>query len=60
MDGKHITREQQYEWEIAEMQKQNHDLMVRLKEVLESNDLLRKQIEELLNYNEIRISEHRD
>ena len=45
---KHITREEVYKREIAEMQSQNHHLLVRIKELNSEVEKLKKQIMELI------------
>ena len=39
-----LTREEMYRKEIAEMQAQVHHLQVRVKELIEENELLKKQL----------------
>ena len=47
MVSKHeLTIDEVYKREIAEMQKQNHYLLVRVKELSDEINLLRKQLEE--------------
>ena len=41
-----LTMEEMYKKEIAEMQSQNHQLLIRVKELNEEINLLRKQLEE--------------
>ena len=43
---KHLSMDEVYMKEIAEMQKQNHYLLVRVKELSDEINLLRKQLEE--------------
>ena len=42
----HLSMDEVYMKEIAEMQKQNHYLLVRVKELSDEINLLRKQLEE--------------
>jgi len=44
---RYMTMEDVYKREIAEMQAQNHHLLVRVKELNSEVDKLKKQIEEL-------------
>jgi predicted RNase H-like nuclease (RuvC/YqgF family) len=45
----HYNREDIYKREIAEMQAQNHHLMIRIKELSKEKELLLKQLEEMRN-----------
>ena len=44
--GKHLSMSDVYMKEIAEMQKQNHYLLVRVKELTDENIMLREQLKE--------------
>lgn len=46
MVSEHLDMNQVYQREIAEMQKQNHYLLVRVKELSDEIKLLREQLEE--------------
>lgn len=46
MVPEHLDMNQVYKREIAEMQKQNHYLLVRVKELSDEIKLLREQLEE--------------
>jgi len=46
MVPEHLDMNQVYQREIAEMQKQNHYLLVRVKELSDEIKLLREQLEE--------------
>jgi len=47
VDTFNTTVKQMHEREIAEMQKQNHYLMIRVKDLNEEVERLKKQLEEL-------------
>jgi prefoldin subunit 5 len=42
----YITMDEMYKKELAEMQKSNHQLMVRIKELNEENNRLRQKLNE--------------
>jgi len=44
-----LDREEVYKREIAEMQAQNHHLLIRIKELNSEVEMLKKQLQEMTN-----------